>query len=95
MTRSKLAAIAMVLALALPFAGAAEDAPGTWRWGDTTLKLYGYVQLDTTFDFLSRVTNAYGHMLVAGTAIKYVEDAQPAQPEEPPEGEKVPGTVEL
>ncbi|OFX22854.1 MAG: hypothetical protein A2V77_04565 [Anaeromyxobacter sp. RBG_16_69_14] len=41
------------------------------------------------------VTNAYGHMLVAGTAIKYVEDAQPAPPEEPPEGEQVPGTVNL
>jgi hypothetical protein len=60
MTRSKLAAIAMVLALALPFAGAAEDAPGTWKWGDTTLKLYGYAQLDTTFDFLSRDPNVEG-----------------------------------
>ncbi len=41
------------------------------------------------------VTNAYGHMLVAGTAIKYVEAARPAQPEEAPEGEQVTGTVEL
>ncbi len=41
------------------------------------------------------VTNAYGHMLVAGTAIKYVEAARSAQPEEPTGGEQVPGTVEL
>ncbi len=41
------------------------------------------------------VTNAYGHMLVAGTAIKYVEAVRPAPPEEAPEGEQVPGTVNL
>jgi hypothetical protein len=41
------------------------------------------------------VTNAYGHVLVAGTAIKYVEAARPAQVEEPPEGEQVRGSVKL
>jgi hypothetical protein len=34
-------------------------------------------------------------VLVAGTAIKYVEAARPAQVEEPPEGEQVPGSVKL
>ena len=54
MTRMKLAALAA--ALALPFAAAAQDAgtftiPGT----NTTLRLYGYVQTDMTYDFSGRV----------------------------------------
>jgi hypothetical protein len=54
MTRLKLAALAA--ALALPLAAAAEDAgtfkiPGT----NTTLRLYGYVQTDMTYDFSGRV----------------------------------------
>jgi hypothetical protein len=40
------------------------------------------------------VTNAYGHALVAGTAIKYVERAPPP-PEEQPGGEQAPGGVRL
>jgi hypothetical protein len=41
------------------------------------------------------VTNAYGHVLVAGTAIKYVERAQAPEPE--PEQPKAPrsGAVDL
>lgn len=42
------------------------------------------------------VTNAYGHALVAGTAIKYVERPQPPpQREEPPAPEQAPGTLSL
>jgi len=54
MTRMKLAVLAA--ALSLPFMAAAEDAgtfkiPGT----NTTLRLYGYVQLDTTYDLSGRI----------------------------------------
>lgn len=41
------------------------------------------------------VTNAYGHVFVAGKAIKYVERAQPTEEEQQPEGEKAPGSVNL
>jgi hypothetical protein len=49
----------MVLGLALPFAATAEDAPGVFKipGTDSTIKFYGYVQLDMTLDFGPRVGN--------------------------------------
>jgi outer membrane DcaP-like protein len=47
----------LALALALPVAAAAEDLPpGTFKVGgtDTTVKVYGYVQLDGTLDIGAR-----------------------------------------
>lgn len=41
------------------------------------------------------VTNALGHALVGGTAIKYVERGQPTEEEQQPEGEKAPGSTNL
>jgi len=55
MTRAKISAVLVALGLALPLATAAEDPgyfkiPGT----DSTIKFYGYVQLDGTVDFGAR-----------------------------------------
>jgi hypothetical protein len=46
----------LALALALPLAAAAEEAPGTFKipGTDSTIKFYGYAQLDTTIDFSGR-----------------------------------------
>lgn len=48
--------IAAALALALPLAGAAQEQPGAFKipGTDTTLKVYGYVQLSTTLDLSGR-----------------------------------------
>ena len=55
MTRKILTA-ALLAALLLPAAGLAEDAPGVFKvpGTDSTIKIYGYVQLDTTVDFNGR-----------------------------------------
>src|SRR5574337_1029161 len=58
MTRANFSAVLAALALALPVAAVAEDpgyfkVPGT----DTTIKFYGYVQLDGTVDFSARATD--------------------------------------
>ncbi len=55
MTRAYFASLLVALGLALPLAAAAEDpgffkVPGT----DSTIKFYGYVQLDGTVDFSAR-----------------------------------------
>lgn len=63
MNLSKLVATGIaVAALALPAASKAEDKPGEFKipGTDSTLKLYGYVQLDTTFDFNGRDPNVEG-----------------------------------
>jgi hypothetical protein len=58
MTRAKLSAVLVAVGLALPLAAVAEEAgvfkiPGT----DSTIKIYGYVQLDGTVDFGGRPTD--------------------------------------
>jgi hypothetical protein len=58
MTRAKLSAVLVAVGLALPLAAVAEEAgvfkvPGT----DSTIKFYGYVQLDGTVDFGGRPTD--------------------------------------
>ncbi len=47
------AAVLLAAALALPLSASAEDAPGVFKIPGTesTLKIYGFVQLDTTYDF--------------------------------------------
>ncbi len=62
MRTTKLLALAAGLAFALPFAATAEDAPGVFKipGTDSTIKFYGYVQLDTTFDIGSRDPNVEG-----------------------------------
>ncbi len=59
MMKPKLAALAVAVGLAIPLAGAAEDAPGSFKIAatNTTLKFYGYVQLDTTYDITGRVSD--------------------------------------
>jgi hypothetical protein len=57
MRRSSLHAGLLALALALPLtAAAAEEAPGTFKLPGTesTIKFYGYTQLDATLDFSGR-----------------------------------------
>jgi hypothetical protein len=56
MTRSKIFAALVAMALAVP--AVAED-PGVFKvpGTDSTIKLYGFVQLDTTLDFSGRVGN--------------------------------------
>lgn len=52
--------VAVVLAaLVLPFSAMAEDAPGVFKvpGTDSTIKFYGYVQLDSTVDFNGRATD--------------------------------------
>jgi len=50
-------ALAALFLAALPLAAQAEDAPGVFKIPGTesTIKFYGYVQLDTTLDFSGRV----------------------------------------
>ncbi len=57
MNLSKLYAGALALALAAPALGA--DEPGVFKvpGTDSTIKFYGYAQLDTTLDFSGRVGN--------------------------------------
>ncbi len=63
MTRFRLAAVLVGLGLAMPFAGSAEDAPGVFKipGTDSTIKFYGYVQTDVTFDFRARDPNVEGN----------------------------------
>ncbi|HET9553093.1 MAG TPA: DcaP family trimeric outer membrane transporter [Anaeromyxobacteraceae bacterium] len=58
MNRFKFVA-AILLAAAIPAVGAAEDAPGVFKIPGTesTIKFYGYTQLDTTLDFSGRVAD--------------------------------------
>jgi hypothetical protein len=58
----RFATLVLATLLALPFAARAEDAPGTFKipGTDTTLKLYGYAQLDLTMDFRGRDPNVEG-----------------------------------
>lgn len=62
MTRFRLAAVLVGLGLAMPFAGSAEDAPGVFKipGTDSTIKFYGYVQTDVTFDMRARDPNIEG-----------------------------------
>lgn len=52
-------AIAALFLAALPLAAQAEDAPGVFKipGTDSTIKFYGYVQLDGTVDFSGRATD--------------------------------------
>jgi DcaP outer membrane protein len=65
MTRTKLiAALATAFALAIPAAAfAADEAPGVFKipGTDSTIKIYGYVQTDVTFDFSGRDPNVEGN----------------------------------
>jgi hypothetical protein len=66
MFRLKSLAVAVAVAaalLAIPAMAAADDAPGVFKipGTDSTIKLYGYVQLDTTFDFSGRDPNVEGN----------------------------------
>ena len=57
MTRFRLATILAAIGLAMPFAGSAQESPGTFKipGTDSTIKFYGYAQLDMTVDFGARV----------------------------------------
>ena len=58
MTISKrFASMCLAAALALPFAARGEDAPGVFKipGTDSTIKFYGYTQLDMTLDLGARV----------------------------------------
>lgn len=57
MKRLSLVAALLMVALALP--ASAEDAPGVFKvpGTDSTIKFYGYVQLDTTVDFGGRAVD--------------------------------------
>lgn len=59
----RIAGIFAAIALTAPLAAAADDAPGTFKipGTDTTLKLYGYVQLDATVDFGPRIGDIEGN----------------------------------
>lgn len=53
----RIATLCLVLGMVLPFAARADEAPGVFKIPGTesTLKLYGYVQLDMTMDLGARV----------------------------------------
>lgn len=57
MLRTKTAALLLALILGAPVAASAADAPGVFKIPGTesTIKFYGYVQLDSTLDFSGRV----------------------------------------
>ncbi len=52
----------LIVGMALPVAVRAEDKPGEFKvcGTDTTMKLYGYAQLDITYDLRSRTDNSEG-----------------------------------
>ncbi len=62
MKRFLIAATLLAAAVALPMAAGADDAPGVFKIPGTesTIKLYGYVQLDSTFDMAGRDPNVEG-----------------------------------
>jgi len=63
MNTKKLIGLFAALGLTLSGAARAEDAPGVFKVPGTesTIKLYGYVQLDSTFDFTGRDPNVEGN----------------------------------
>ncbi|GEJ57592.1 DcaP family trimeric outer membrane transporter [Anaeromyxobacter diazotrophicus] len=63
MTLKRIATLCLVVGMALPFAARADDAPGVFKipGTDSTIKFYGYVQLDTTYDFAGRDPNVEGN----------------------------------
>ncbi len=78
MTRTKL--MALSAALGLTFSGAARaEEPGTFKvpGTDTTVKVYGYVQLDTTYDFNGRTTNIDGLDWASFVAVQPFNNATP------------------
>lgn len=63
MNRFKLVAPLALALAALPLAAAADDAPGVFKIPGTesTIKIYGYAQLDATVDFSGRADNIEGN----------------------------------
>jgi hypothetical protein len=63
MKRFNVLAALLAAAVALPMATLAEDAPGVFKipGTDSTIKFYGYVQLDTTLDFSGRTSDIEGN----------------------------------
>jgi hypothetical protein len=63
MKRFNVLAALLAAAVALPMAALADDAPGVFKipGTDSTIKFYGYVQLDTTFDMAGRDPNVEGN----------------------------------
>ncbi|HEU4385406.1 MAG TPA: DcaP family trimeric outer membrane transporter [Anaeromyxobacteraceae bacterium] len=59
MTRARFSSVLAAACLALPLAAGAQDQPGVFKvpGTDSTIKFYGYVQLDGTVDFSGRPTD--------------------------------------
>jgi len=55
----RIATLCLVVGMALPFAAGAEEKPGEFKipGTDSTIKFYGYTQLDMTLDFGARVAD--------------------------------------
>lgn len=70
------AATLLAAALALPTAVRADDAPGVFKipGTDSTIKIYGYVQLDTTFDMAGRDPNVEGNDWATQIALVPLKD---------------------
>jgi hypothetical protein len=75
------AATLLAAALALPVAAQAEDAPGVFKIPGTesTIKFYGYVQLDTTFDMAGRDPNVEGNDWATQIALVPLKDSWEAK----------------
>jgi hypothetical protein len=81
MNRFKLVATLALALAALPLAAAAEDAPGVFKIPGTesTIKIYGYAQLDATVDFSGRANDAAGYENTDwATALPFVPDDKSA-----------------
>jgi hypothetical protein len=81
MMKSKLFACALTAALSLPAATRAEEAPGTFTipGTQTTMRLYGYAQLDATYDVSSRTTDAEGYDWATFVPVQPLESTYDAQ----------------
>lgn len=81
MTKSKLLACALTAALSVPAATRADEAPGTFTipGTQTTLRLYGYVQLDATYDVSSRTSDIEGNDWASIVSVQPLENTLQAQ----------------
>jgi hypothetical protein len=81
MMKSTLFACALTAALSLPAAVHADEPPGTFTipGTQTTMRLYGYVQADATYDFSSRIGDIEGNDWASIVAVQPLEKTFEAQ----------------
>lgn len=85
MTMKRLTTLCLVLGMALPLAARAEDAPGVFKipGTDSTIKFYGYAQLDMTYDLRSRTPDSEGTDWATQAAVVPLDGSAQARNQRP------------